>query len=149
MVAVAILLRSEKARTARQRGSTTAVLLSCCLAVLLSCSKGEQPSPSSTQAASSAAFAGPQCLVHRVPRNGGAPRVTAYPRVDSTAWFSPDPAPSPLNILAFDDEDGSVAYEDVRGRPVLLELRLGTITITSNKKLTGLASANGKAIYGI
>jgi hypothetical protein len=32
---------------------------------------------------------------------------------------------------------------------VLLELRLGTITITSNKKLTGLASANGKAIFGI
>jgi hypothetical protein len=116
---------------------------------LAACSRGEQPAPSSTQAASGAAFAGPQGLVLRVPRNGGAPRVTAYPRVDSVAWFSPDPAPAPQTILAFDDESGSVAYEDVRGRPVLLELRLGTITITSNKKLTGLASANGKAIYGI
>lgn len=116
---------------------------------LAACSKGEQPAPSSTQAASSPGFAGPQGLVLRVPRSGGAPRVTAYPRVDSVAWFSPDPAPAPETILAFDDESGSVAYEDVRGRPVLLELRLGTITITSNKKLTGLASANGKAIYGI
>jgi hypothetical protein len=116
---------------------------------VVACSKGERPAPSSTQAASSSAFAGPQGLVLRVPRTGGAPRVTAYPRVDSVAWFSPDPAPAPQTILAFDDESGSVAYEDVKGRPVLLELRLGTITITSNRKLSGLASANGKAIYGI
>ena len=115
----------------------------------IGCGKSDQPAPSSTQAASSASFGGPQGLVLRVPRAGGPPRVTAYPRVDSTAWFSPDPAPAPAAILAFDDEDGSVAYEDTRGRPVLLDLRLGTITITSTRKLTGLASANGKAIYGI
>lgn len=32
---------------------------------------------------------------------------------------------------------------------MLLELRLGTITVASSRKLTGLASANGSAIYGI
>ena len=32
---------------------------------------------------------------------------------------------------------------------MLLELRLGTITVPSNKKLTGLASANGSAVFGI
>jgi hypothetical protein len=52
-------------------------------------------------------------------------------------------------VLAFDDESGNVAYEDTRGRPVLLELRLGTVTVKSNKKLTGLTSADGRAIYGI
>lgn len=139
-----------KLLTLRVTPSTARGLHVAVLAALVACGKGEQQAaPSSTQAASSASFAGPQGLVLRVPQKGGAPRVTAYPRVDSTAWFSPDPAPAPQNILAFDDEGGSVAYEDVRGRPVLLELRLGTITITSNKKLTGLASANGKAIYGI
>lgn len=119
------------------------------LIALVACGKGDRPSTASTQAASSASFAGPQGLVLRLPRNGGPPRVTAYPRVDSTAWFSPDPAPPPAEILAFDHEDGTVAYQDNRGRPVLLELRLGTITITSSRKLTGLASANGKTIYGI
>lgn len=148
MVAVAELLTTTF-RPLVALGVTGKLHLALLAFALAACSKGEQPAPSSTQAASSNSFAGPQGLVLRVPRNGGAPRVTAYPRVDSTAWFSPDPAPPPLHILAFDHEDGSVAYEDVKGRPVLLELRLGTITITSNKKLTGLASANGKAIYGI
>lgn len=85
----------------------------------------------------------------RVPRTGGPPRVYAYPKVDSVVWASTEPAPTPASVLAFDDEDGSVAYQDTRGRPVLLELRLGTITVASSKKLTGLASANGSAIFGI
>lgn len=145
MVAVALVLTKRLRFVALTAAKGLQVTLFVALAA---CGKGEQQAPS-TQAASSSSFAGPQGLVLRVPRAGGPPRVTAYPRVDSTAWFSPDPAPPPLHILAFDDEDGSVAYEDQRGRPVLLELRLGTITITSNKKLTGLASANGKAIFGI
>lgn len=73
----------------------------------------------------------------------------AYPRVDSTVWASTDPAPTPSEVLAFDDDGGNVAYEDNRSRPVLLELRLGTITVPSSKKLTGLASASGSAIFGI
>lgn len=105
---------------------------------------------SSTQSATpGAGYSGPQALVLRIPRAGGPPRVVAYPRVDSIVWTSGDPAPTPANILAFDDENGSVAYEDIRGRPVLLELRLGTITVTSTKKLTGLASADGSAVYGV
>jgi hypothetical protein len=69
--------------------------------------------------------------------------------LDSVVFASTEPAPTPAHVLAFDDEGGSVAYQDTRGRPVLLELRLGTITVASSKKLTGLASANGSAIYGI
>jgi hypothetical protein len=92
---------------------------------------------------------GPQSLVLRAPRTGGAPRVTLYPRMDSTVWAATDAAPAPANMLAFDDEGGNVAYEDTRGRPVLLELRLGTINSYTTKKLTGLTSADGRAIYGI
>src|SRR5439155_24440326 len=64
-------------------------------------------------------------------------------------WASTDPAPPPARILAFDDESGTVAYEDTRGRAVLLELRLGTIAASSRAKLASLASANGSAAYGI
>ena len=72
-----------------------------------------------------------------------------YPRVDSLVWTTEEKVPAPAELLAFDDENGIVAYEDTRGRPVLLDFRLGTATVQSTKKLTGLASANGRAIYGI
>jgi hypothetical protein len=84
-----------------------------------------------------------------MPRAGGPPRVVAYPKLDSTVWRSSSAAPVPSRVLAFDDEGGIVAYEDSRNRPVLLELRLGTITVPSNKKLNGFTSANGTSIFGI
>ena len=126
-----------------------APLLLLALAVA-ACGRSER-NVSSTQSGNPVAggYAGPQALVLRLPRSGGAPRVGGYPRVDSTIWASGDPAPTPQRVLAFDDESGSVAYEDTRGRPVLLELRLGAITVPSTKKLTGLTSADGTSIYGI
>jgi hypothetical protein len=75
--------------------------------------------------------------------------VHRYPRIDSLVWSTEDKVPAPADMLAFDDENGIVAYEDTRGRPVLLDFRLGTATVQSPKKLTGLASANGRATYGI
>jgi hypothetical protein len=116
---------------------------------LVGCSRSDRNPGSSTPSGSPLVYAGPQALVLRVPRSGGPPRVHAYPRVDSLVWSSTDPAPTPIRVLAFDDEGGSVAYEDVRGRPILLELRLGTVTVPSTVKFTGLASANGSAIFGI
>lgn len=127
-------------------------LTSCLLLalVVVACGPRDRQTPSSTQSGTATVgHAGPQALVLRVPRAGGPPRVNAYPGVDSTVWTSSDAAPTPAEILAFDDEGGSVAYLDGRGRPVLLDLRLGTISITSTKKLSGLASANGRAIFGI
>jgi len=135
VVAVALVLR-------RYSGALLALALGAC-------GRSDRTVGSSTQSGSALGYAGPQALVLRVPRTGGPPRVHAYPRVDSVVWTSTDPAPTPLHVLAFHDESGSVAYEDLRGRPVLLELRLGTITVPSNKKLTGLASANGSAVFGI
>jgi hypothetical protein len=120
---------------------------------LTACGRGDRPDravdSNARTAAPSAAVTGPKALVLRISRTGDPPRVYGYPRVDSTVWTSTDPAPTPAEVLAFDDENGGVAYEDSRGRAVLLELRLGTIAIASNRKLTGLTSADGTAIYGI
>jgi hypothetical protein len=117
------------------------------LAFAAACGGSDRPAFSSSSGHNSA-YAGPQALVLRIPRGGGAPRAHAYPRTDSIVWTG-DPAPTPAEVLAFDDESGSLAYKDVQGRAVLLELRLGTITVDSNPKITHLASANGSAIFGI
>ena len=144
MVAVAIVLTKRPSRFVTLSAAKGLLLAS----LLVACDKPGRNG--STQSGTPAvSYTGPQALILRTPRSGGPPRVTSYPKADSTVWSATDPAPTPQNILAFDDESGSVAYEDQRGRPVLLELRLGTITMTSDKKLTGLASADGKSIYGI
>lgn len=115
----------------------------------VACGRPDRTIASSTQSGHQAVgYAGPQALVLRIPRVGGPPRVHAYPKTDSVVWTG-DPAPTPAEVLAFDDESGSVAYRDQEGRAVLLELRLGTITVASSQKLSGLASANGNAIFGI
>jgi len=115
---------------------------------LAACGGSDRTSAAGTQTGQASAYAGPQALLLRIPRVGGAPRVFAYPRTDSMVW-SGDPAPTPSEVLAFDDESGSLAYMNMDGRAVLLDMRLGTITVDSTAKLTNLASANGDAIYGI
>jgi hypothetical protein len=134
VVAVALVLRR-----------TPGILLALALAA---CGRSDRH-VASTQSATPAAISGPKALVLRISRAGNPPRVTGYPRVDSTVWRALDPAPTPAEVLAFHDETGSVAYEDTKGRPALLELRLGTSVVSDKKKLTGLASADGSAIYGI
>jgi len=125
----------------------TLLLLASALA-LLSCG-GDRRTSSTQSGTASAGLTGPQPLVLRMPRSGGPPRVFTYPRVDSLVWASVDPAPMPAEILAFNDHAGTVAYVDTRGRPVMLELRLGTMAIASTRRLTGLASADGRSIFGI
>ncbi|MEX2177649.1 MAG: SPOR domain-containing protein [Gemmatimonadaceae bacterium] len=114
----------------------------------VACDRSNRPA-SSTQSGDPALYAGPPALVLRLPRAGGPPRVFGYPRVDSLVWESSDPTPAPAEVLAFDDENGSVAYTDTRGRGVLLELQRGTITDASTTSLKELASADGMAIFGI
>jgi hypothetical protein len=87
--------------------------------------------------------------VLRVPRAGGPARIYRYPRVDSLVWSTTETAPAPAEFLAFDDESGLVAFQDSRGRPMLLDLRLGGVQVATTRKLTGLASANARAVYGI
>ena len=126
------------------------VLLLPLALAFVACGGPDRPPAAGTQAGSaSATTAGPQALVLRIPRAGGTPRVHRYPRIDSLVWSTEDKVPAPAEMLAFDDENGIMAYEGSRGRPVLLDFPLGTATVQSTKKLTGLASANGRATYGI
>lgn len=137
------------------RRTPRGLLAALALTLAAACGRSDRNVASSTQSgggtlqSASATAGGPQALVLRVPRQGGPPRVHAYPRADSTVWASTDAAPTPAEILAFNEDNGSVAYADIRGRPVLLELRLGTIAVASHQKLSGLASADGLAVYGI
>jgi hypothetical protein len=115
---------------------------------LIACGRSDRTIAAGTQSGQSSAYAGPQALLLRIPRVGGPPRVHAYPRTDSVVW-SGDPAPTPSEVLAFDDESGGLAYKDLGGHAVILDLRLGTITVDSTQKLTNLVSASGDAIFGI
>ncbi len=92
---------------------------------------------------------GPDPIVLRVPRAGGPVRAYLYPNLDSVVWTSRQPAPAVSRVLAFDDGDGSLAFIDAKGAPGRLDLRLGTVSVPARPKLTGLASADGYAIYGI
>ena len=117
--------------------------------VLSSCKGGDrQAVPSQRVAPSEAATRGPDQLVLRVPRAGGAARVYAYPRLDTVVW-SAEGAPAPARVLAFDDEAGSIAYVDAKGAPARIDLRQGAANTVTKAKLTGLASWDGSNIYGI
>jgi hypothetical protein len=110
--------------------------------------RGRTPASRDSAPATSVAARGPDDLILRVPRAGGAPRVVAYPALDSVVWTG-DKAPAPERVLAFDEEAGSVALVDTKGQPARIDFRQGSATTVTKKKLTGLASSDGSAIYGI
>lgn len=123
-------------------------LLALALA-LAACSRGDRQETPATQATASAtAPRGPDQLVLRVPRTGGAARVYAYPRLDTMVWNA-ESAPAPAHVLAFDDEAGSIAYVDAKGFPARIDFRQGVASTVTKTKLVGLASWDGSNIYGI
>jgi hypothetical protein len=80
---------------------------------------------------------------------GGPLRAYAYSALDTAIWTSVDKAPAVARVLAFDDDAGSVAVVDGRGALRRLDLRVGQVTPPPQVKLTGLATADGQAVYGI
>src|SRR5262245_55209957 len=71
--------------------------------LLAACGRQDRNVATSAQSATkTAAITGPQSLVLRISREGSPPRVTSYPRTDSTLWRSGDPAPTPAAVFAFD-----------------------------------------------
>jgi cell division septation protein DedD len=94
------------------------------------------------------AMRGPDNLVLRIPRAGGAARVFAYPRLDTVVWRG-EKAPAPARVLAFDEEGGQVSLVDARGQPARIDFRQGAAASVTKSKLTGLASNDGATIYGI
>ncbi|NUQ22114.1 MAG: SPOR domain-containing protein [Gemmatimonadaceae bacterium] len=119
--------------------------------VLAACGRSDRPadpaahdaSPSLTRAS------GPDPVVLRIPRGGGAARAYLYPHLDSAVWSSPAPLPAPERTLAFDDEAGQLLVADAKGAPVRLDLRTGDVTITRKPKLLTVASVDGQSVYGV
>lgn len=119
--------------------------------VLVACGRPDRPDePATHDAAPSLTRAsGPDAVVLRVARTGGTVRAYAYPRLDSAIWTSPDAAPAPDHVLAFNEEAGQVVYVDARGYPARLDLRSGATTVTRKPKLLNASSSDGSSIYAI
>lgn len=119
--------------------------------VLVACGRPDRPDePATHDAAPSLTRAsGPDAVVLRVARTGGTVRAYAYPRLDSVIWTSPDAAPAPDHVLAFNEEAGQVAYVDARGYPARLDLRSGATSVTKKPKLLNVSSSDGESIYAI
>ncbi|MFL5605128.1 MAG: SPOR domain-containing protein [Gemmatimonadaceae bacterium] len=117
--------------------------------VLAGCGKADrQAQPTTRTAQSVTAPRGPDNLVLRIPRAGGAARVYAYPRLDTVLWTASS-APAPTHVLAFDDEAGEIAYVDARGFPARIDFRQGGAGTVSRAKLSAITSSDGSTIYAI
>lgn len=113
------------------------------------CGGGNSDRSDVTPTRTAAAARGPDALILRVPRNGGTPRVVAYPAIDSTVWTGSDAAPALERVLAFDPDAGVIAAVDTRGEPLWIDLRVGTVTRPTRGKLHNLISVDGSTIYGV
>ena len=119
--------------------------------VLVACGRSDRPDDRATHdaAPSLTRATGPDAVVLRVARTGGMVRAYAYPRLDSAIWSSPEAAPAPERVLAFNEEAGQLVYVDSRGFPARLDLRSGAMTVTRKPKLAGITSSDGASIYAI
>jgi len=125
-------------------------LAAVALTLFVACGGDRRAGPSlARETASSAGARATDALVMRVPRNGGVPRVVAYPGIDSTIATASDPAPSIDRILGFDEDAGQVSFVDSRGLPGRIDFRLGNVSRATRTKLRELGSADGSTIYGI
>ena len=118
--------------------------------VLVACGPSDsRDTPARHDAPSASSSTGPDQIILRIPRSGGALRAYRYPQLDSVIWTSGASAAAPGHVLAFDEEAGSIAYVDRNGVPGRIDLRSGTVGVASRAKLTSLSSSDGYAIYGI
>jgi cell division septation protein DedD len=118
--------------------------------VLAACGPSDRPDTNARHDAPSASSStGPDQIILRIPRSGGAVRAYRYPQLDSVIWTSGTNAAAPGRVLAFDADAGSLAYVDRNGIPGRIDLRSGTIGAATRAKLTSLSSSDGWSIYGI
>lgn len=96
------------------------------------------------------AFTGPDPIVVRVAAKGGRARAYRYPAIDSAIWTSAQNVPPLASLLAFDHENGVLAYADTNGYAGWIDLRLGNILRpATRKRLTSIATADGWSIFGV
>ncbi|HEU4641418.1 MAG TPA: SPOR domain-containing protein [Gemmatimonadaceae bacterium] len=118
--------------------------------VLVACGRSDRAgAPALSDAPSASSMRGPDQIVLRFPRGGGAVRAFAFPRLDSLVWTSSGKVPPLVRVLGFDEEAGTVAAADDKGALVRVDLRLGAVTRDSKPRLTRLATSDGSAVYGI
>jgi cell division septation protein DedD len=118
--------------------------------VLVACGRSDRSDATARHDAPSASpSTGPDQIILRIPRSGGAVRAYRYPQLDSVIWTSSSNAAPPGRVLAFDADAGSLAYVDRNGVPGRIDLRSGNVGVASRAKLTSVASSDGWAIYGI
>lgn len=93
---------------------------------------------------------GPDPIVVRIPCAGGIGRAYRYPNLDSLIWRSQQPAPALSRLLAFDAENGMLAYLSREGGAAgWLDLRLGTVRAAGSARLASITSADGWSIFGV
>ena len=85
----------------------------------------------------------------RVPAGGGLARAYRYPNLDSLAWRSTESAPALGSLLAFDAENGTMAFVDAVGIPGWIDFRSGSVRQPTVKPLSLIASTEGFAIFGV
>jgi len=118
--------------------------------VLVACGRPDRSNATARHDTPSASSStGPDQIILRIPRSGGAVRAYRYPQLDSVIWTSGTDAAAPGRILAFDADAGSLAYVDKNGVPGRIDLRSGNIGVATRAKLTSVASSDGWSIYGI
>lgn len=83
----------------------------------------------------------------RIPRQGGLIEAFPFSKLDSAIWKAGNRTPPVDRILAFDSENGVLAFVDGSGMPGWIDLRLGTVRRTPKAKYTGIASADGWSIF--
>lgn len=127
----------------RRRLSISLLLLSA-----LACGRDQRASSDTAgNAARAEASRGPDPILIRLPRTGGAVRAYLYPRLDSVVWTGR--TTSVERVLGFDPEGGALAILDAKAQPARVDLRLGDATIASKAKLASLEAPTGAEIYGI
>ena len=119
------------------------------LALVLLCACGRGESGDAPGVAGALPSSGPDPIVVRIPLDGGTARAYKYPELDSLIWKSGQPTPSIDRVLAFDAENGMLAYLARDGAPGWLDLRLGTVRLASSERLTTLTSSDGWSIFGV
>lgn len=64
-------------------------------------------------------------------------------------WRASEQSPAVDRVLAFDGENGSLAYVGANGIPGWLDLRIGSVRAATKAQLTAVSSADGSAIFGV
>lgn len=116
---------------------------------LIVCACGRGDRDSAPGAASALPSSGPDPIVVRIPRDGGIVRAFRYPNLDSLIWRSQQATPALDRVMAFDAENGVLAYLAADGAPGWLDLRLGTSRAATSAKLASIASGDGWSIFGV